>query len=243
MKSFSRVNCFFEQSGTFRDVFRKLGYEAYDYDISNDYGKTDFQTDIFRRLMSWDMGGKKPFEISSDELIIAFFPCIYFCQFSKTCFSFGYAKNLNWDLKNNEFWENVMYRNRQRANFFEYLTLLVKFCVQYEIPLIIENPYNNGQNYLLSTFFKSPDFIDLDRSLHGDRMKKGTMYYFIGISPNEWQGVYPYSGKLQRVEDLPKGKKSGVCSKERSEISSVYAEYFIRDIILNEKKIEQCSLF
>ena len=28
-----KVHCFFEQSGTFKNEFRKLGYEAEDYDI------------------------------------------------------------------------------------------------------------------------------------------------------------------------------------------------------------------
>lgn len=31
-----KVHCFFEQSGTFKNEFKKLGHEAYDYDILND---------------------------------------------------------------------------------------------------------------------------------------------------------------------------------------------------------------
>lgn len=244
MKKFSRVHCFFEQSGTFRDCFRKMGIESFDYDISNDYGKTDFQIDIFRKLFSWENSGIVPFHnISKDDLIIAFFPCIYFCQPSKTIFSFGYAQRLNWDLKKNKFWDNVIWRNRKRMEFFQYLTLLVKYAVQNEIPLIIENPYNNGQNYLLSTFFKKPSFIDMDRSLHGDKLKKDTMFYFFNCTPGEWQNIYPYLGKLLKIQDLPQSKKAGKCSKERSEISSIYADHFIRDIILNENEIGQCSLF
>lgn len=34
-----KVHCFFEQSATFRDEFRKLGYESFDYDIQNSLGK------------------------------------------------------------------------------------------------------------------------------------------------------------------------------------------------------------
>lgn len=44
------AHCFFEQSGTFRDEFRKLGVESYDYDIANDYGKTDYQIDLFEEI-------------------------------------------------------------------------------------------------------------------------------------------------------------------------------------------------
>lgn len=42
-----KVHCFFEQSATFRDEFRKLGYESFDYDIQNSFGKTDYQIDLF----------------------------------------------------------------------------------------------------------------------------------------------------------------------------------------------------
>lgn len=29
-----KVHCFFEQSGTFKNEFKKLGHEAYDYDMT-----------------------------------------------------------------------------------------------------------------------------------------------------------------------------------------------------------------
>lgn len=45
-----KVHCLFEQSGTFKNEFKKLGYEAYDYDIANDYGQTDFQMDLFKEI-------------------------------------------------------------------------------------------------------------------------------------------------------------------------------------------------
>lgn len=33
--------CLFEQSGTFKNEFKKLGYEAIDYDIQNEFNETD----------------------------------------------------------------------------------------------------------------------------------------------------------------------------------------------------------
>lgn len=45
-----KVHCFFEQSGTFKNEFKKLGYEAYDYDILNNYGQTDFVTDLYAEI-------------------------------------------------------------------------------------------------------------------------------------------------------------------------------------------------
>ena len=41
-----KIYCFFEQSGTFKNEFRKLGYEAEDYDIQNEYGQTDHICDF-----------------------------------------------------------------------------------------------------------------------------------------------------------------------------------------------------
>ena len=45
-----KAYCFFEQSGTFKNEFRKLGIEAYDYDILDEYGQTDFQLDLFKEI-------------------------------------------------------------------------------------------------------------------------------------------------------------------------------------------------
>lgn len=45
-----KAHLMFEQSGTFKNEFKKLGYEAYDYDILNDYGETDYQIDLFSEI-------------------------------------------------------------------------------------------------------------------------------------------------------------------------------------------------
>lgn len=45
-----KAHCLFEQSGTFKNEFKKLGIEAYDYDILNDYGETDHQVDLFAEI-------------------------------------------------------------------------------------------------------------------------------------------------------------------------------------------------
>lgn len=44
------IHCLFEQSGTFKNQFKKLGHEAYDYDILNDYGQTDRMVDLFEEI-------------------------------------------------------------------------------------------------------------------------------------------------------------------------------------------------
>lgn len=54
------AHCLFEQSGTFKTEFQKLGIKAYDYDILNDYGKTDYVLDLFAEIR----GGIKENQVS-----------------------------------------------------------------------------------------------------------------------------------------------------------------------------------
>jgi hypothetical protein len=50
MEITGKVWCFFEQSGTFKNEFKKLGYEAEDYDIQNNFGETDHVVDLFSEI-------------------------------------------------------------------------------------------------------------------------------------------------------------------------------------------------
>lgn len=51
-----KARCLFEQSGTFKNEFIKLGIPAEDYDILNDFGQTDHVIDLFEEIRR---GGKK----------------------------------------------------------------------------------------------------------------------------------------------------------------------------------------
>lgn len=49
----------FEQSGTFKNEFKKLGIPAYDYDLQNNFGETDYVIDLFGEIeKAYDGGGK-----------------------------------------------------------------------------------------------------------------------------------------------------------------------------------------
>lgn len=57
-----KVHCLFEQSGTFKNEFKKLGYDAFDYDIQNNFGETDYQIDIFNEIeKAYEGGGKNQY--------------------------------------------------------------------------------------------------------------------------------------------------------------------------------------
>ena len=45
-----KVHCFFEQSGTFKREFIKMGIPAEDYDIQNNFGETDHEIDLFAEI-------------------------------------------------------------------------------------------------------------------------------------------------------------------------------------------------
>lgn len=51
------VHCFFEQSGTFKREFEKLGIHAEDYDIQNEFGETDHVIDLFTEIDNAYCGG------------------------------------------------------------------------------------------------------------------------------------------------------------------------------------------
>ena len=74
-----KVHCFFEQSGTFKNEFIKMGIPAEDYDIQNNIGETDHVIDLFNEIETAYGGGKSVFDsISYDDLIIAFFHVFIF---------------------------------------------------------------------------------------------------------------------------------------------------------------------
>lgn len=73
------VHCLFEQSGTFKNAFKKYGIKAYDYDILNEFNQTDYIIDLFAEIEGGYQGEPSLFDkISPDDLIFAFFPCIRF---------------------------------------------------------------------------------------------------------------------------------------------------------------------
>ena len=75
----NKVYCLFEQSGTFKNEFRKLGIDAEDYDILDDFGQTDNQIDLFAEIDKAYEGEPSIFdEIDSMDLILAFYPCTRF---------------------------------------------------------------------------------------------------------------------------------------------------------------------
>lgn len=228
-----KVHCFFEQSATFRDEFRKLGYESFDYDIQNSFGKTDYQIDLFAEIEKAYDEEKSIFDnITKDDLIIAFFPCIYFEAMQAMCYS-GESLNQK-NLSQSELHNSILERIQQRHIYYVTLYKLFFVCERLELRLILENPYS-PIHYLLFTqnFYRKPTVIDKNRQLRGDYFKKPTAYWFFNCEPTNGKS-FQKPKETKTVNNCKSGKNAGICSEERSMISPDYARNFICDFILGK---------
>lgn len=237
-----KVHCMFEQSGTFKNEFKKLGYEAYDYDIQNNFNETDYAVDLFSEIEKAYGGGMSIFDnITSDDLILAFFPCIYFTGSVNPCY-YTLENNNYKGLSLREKFEKILERSKNRELFFELLNKLIAVCLQKNIRIIIENPYSE-LHYLKNNFLCAPAVFDKNRLLRGDFFKKPTGYWYFNCSPT--YGESYQNDKIQKtVWNAKRGKKAGICSEERSMISPDYARNFICDFIIGKiQDIGQLSLF
>ena len=242
MKINGKVHCFFEQSGTFKNEFRKLGYEAYDYDIQNNHGETDNLIDLFAEIEKAYSGGASIFDsISCEDLILAFFPCIYFCQMSQ------YAQSLNYinyrSLSESEAIEKILERQTKRQEYLSKLTKFIKVCLDRKLRMIFENPVTGS--FLNNYFLKPPTIIDNNRMLRGDYYKKPTGYWFWNCEPTN--GFTYQKDKTQKRHKDAESRwnaTNGMCNEERSLISSDYARNFICDFILGKaRNHSQLKLF
>lgn len=227
-----KVHLLFEQSGTFKNEFIKLGYPSEDYDLQNGFGQTDHIVDLFAEINKAYKNESSIFDkMSSDDLLIAFFPCIFFCSTSQMAFSLGQHNYKR--LSDTEKIDKILQRSHNRQVFYNKLLQLVGVSFKKNLRLIIENPWS-AQTYLRNNFLKYPDVVDSDRSRRGDLFKKPTAYWFFNCQPTFGESFEP-SDKVFRVHDFKPSKKAGTCSIERSMMTPAYAKNWIKDFILGEE--------
>ena len=225
-------HCFFEQSGTFKNEFKKLGYEAYDYDILNDFGETDFQVDLFHDIeIAYERERERTVfdNVKEGDQIIAFFPC--------TRFEKQIALSFRGDQHGMEKWSDeqkirkCMRIHKDLDKMYQLISMMSVVCIERGIPLIIENPYTTD-HYLTRYWCIKPSLIDRDRSERGDYFKKPTQYWFFNRKPSN-NLVYDAVAQHPRKRITALVKDGGVNGKvERSLISKDYANRFIREFII-----------
>ena len=237
-----KVHCFFEQSGTFKNEFIKLGIPAEDYDIQDNFGQTDHVVDLFENIQNAYEGGASVFDnVTKDDLILAFFPCIYFCAMSQMAFTLGCTNYRK--MEEPEKIKAILEREENRTKFYRLMLKLVGVCLKKGLRMVMENPWSE-QTYLKANSPKSPDVIDMDRTKRGDCMVKPTAYWFWNCEATNGFTYQPYLGKPRTILETKGSAKAGLCSEERSMISPDYARNWICDFILGKKQnIGQLSLF
>ena len=182
-------------------------------------------------------------DITKDDLIIAFFPCIYFENIQMLYFSLESLNNRHKTIS--EKVKDAIERLHKRTFFHELLYKLLAVTNEIGVPLVIENPYSELGYLTGIQNFPKPKIIDKNRQMRGDYFVKPTAYWCFGFEPTQGNTIQitPKEKRLV-VNSCKKGIKAGICSEERSMISPDYARNFICDFILGKKQdIGQLSLF
>lgn len=232
------AHCLFEQSGTFKNEFKKLGIEAYDYDILNDYGETDFQIDLLAEIENAYRGGQSIFDdITPDDLIMAFFPCVRFEDQIMVHMRGQCNTQKNWnDEKKLEY---SMKLQAELSDMYYLISKMVIVCERKRLRLVIENPYS-PQHYLKQYWSIQPQIIDKDRTQNGDWMKKPTQYFFIGFEPHYNLIFEPIDYVQRQIFKKLKNGEDQNRKVRRSLIHPQYASRFIRQYILDESEVNKC---
>lgn len=226
-----KVHCLFEQSGTFKNEFKKLGYEAYDYDIQNEFGETDFEKDLFAEIENaYAGGGSSIFDgITKDDLILAFFPCTRFEARIPLEFRGEAYQQKNWDdVKKLEY--SMKLHDELHRNY-ELISKLAFIAITRDLKLVIENPYTQP-HYLTTYWCLKPSLIDKDRQLNGDYYKKPTQFWFIGFNPKQNLVFEPIDYVEGKVIATVSGENGKSRTTMRSMIHPQYANRFIRQYLI-----------
>lgn len=239
------IYCFFEQSGTFKNEFKKLGVEAKDFDIQNDFGETDEVIDLFAEIRGGYDNKPSIFDkITKDDLILAFFPCVRFENQIMLNFRGQNRgmKNWSWQKK----MENCMKLQNELTEMYELVNKLFIICLDRGLKLIMENPYSE-EHYLRRYWCYQPAIIDRDRRDRGDYFKKPTQYWFVNCEPKNnfifealnYNAIECKDAIRSMKQEDYKHTEAKNKKVARSMIHPDYANRFIREYILDEEGEEQ----
>ena len=227
----AKAHCFFEQSGTFRDEFIKLGIPSEDYDIDNHFGKTDHVIDLFGEINTAYGGGASVFDnVGKDDLVMAFFPCIRFTEQALLGFQGNSNRIREWSED-----KKLEYCCKLHTELHELYLLVSKMsivCLRKSIRLIIENPWAD-RHYLKNYWCLKPAVVDKNRKLNGDYYKKPTQYFFVGCEPEQNFIFEPLEACEDRAVKFLKWNSERQYT--RSMIHPQYARRFIKMYLINQE--------
>ena len=178
--------------------------------------------------------------MSYEDLLVGFFPCIYFSCMSQMLISYTHRNYKN--LSPRERIDEILKRSANRELFFARAVKMIGIAKERGLRLIMENPWSE-QTFLKQNFPFNPAVIDNDRTRRGDYYVKPTAYWFINCEPTRGETLQPRA-KGKNICQIEPNRMPGICNEERSLISPEYARNFIADFILGKEQVNsQLSLF
>lgn len=221
-----KARCLFEQSGTFKKEFIKLGIPAEDYDILDQFGQTDHVIDLYAEIgKAFERERESVFDsFSEEDLLFAFFPCIRFENQILLAFR-GEQRQLMGKSDEEKLMTDLKLHEELHRNY-ELITKLAIVAKRRNLRLIIENPYSS-QHYLTRYWCLKPSLIDYDRTDREDIYKKPTQYWFINCKPSN-----NFIFEAQPQKEIRRISYESGKSPQRSMIEPEYANRFIREFIL-----------
>lgn len=232
-----KAHCLFEQSGTFKNEFKKLGFDAFDYDIQNEFGETDYVVDLFDEIDKAYEGGASIFDaMSKDDVILSFFPCTRFQTTIQLFFSGDHNSQRTWsDLRKIN---KAMALHEELSVFYRTWSRMFVVAINRGLRMVVENPWTQP-HYLKMYFPIKPTMIDNDRSMNGDYYKKPTQYWFINFKPQANMLLEPDEFRpVMRIQGVRAGTGVDVQTM-RSMIHPSYARRFIYNNILTQEQAKQ----
>lgn len=240
-----KAHLFFEQSGTFKKAFQNLGIKAFDYDIQNEFGETDYVVDLFAEINRAYDGKPSIFDkVGPEDLIMAFFPCIRFENQIMLFFRGQAFQQKTWTDEEKMIYDmNLLDEVRE---LYRLINKLFIVCIRGGYRLIVENPFSE-EHFLRRYWCLQPSVIDRDRRENGDYYAKPTQFWFVNCVPeqNVLFEPLPYNslGVADAIRLMTKEDYSKTGAKDmktaRSMIHPDYADRFIRQYITEGSEHEQ----
>lgn len=192
-----------------------------------------------RRLRGGYEGKPSIFDnISTDDLIMAFFPCIRFENQIMLWFRGQSHSQRDWSMEKKMLFDMDLLD--EVSKMYKLVSKLFILCMRRGLRLVMENPFSE-EHFLRRYWCYLPSIIDKDRRDNGDYFKKPTQYWFLNCEPKQnilFEFVEDVSintpWEFRTMEDY--GMTGGKNVKTaRSMIHPQYANRFIRQYLIDEK--------
>ena len=174
--------------------------------------------------------------MTSDDVIMAFFPCTRFeTQISLWFRGCALQQKNQSDIE--KLLKDIKLHNELNMNYVRLCQLCI-VVLRKRLRMVFENPATKP-HYLNEYWCMKPQIIDKNRRDNGDYQKKPTQYWFIGFEPKSNFIFEPITFVEYRLHNKATAKDGKSREVMRSMIHPQYANRFIRMYILDEEDDEE----